>query len=454
MQRLFRRLPFVTPGSTAQVAPPDLQRRFHHLYGDIAWYGLLAGTTIAFLGVYAARLGASALQIGLLTAGPALVNLVFTLPIGRWLQSRPIGRSVFGSAVAFRLLYLVYALLPLTLPPDAQLQALIWATFLFTIPGVALAIGFNALFAQAVPPEWRGVVAGRRNALLSVTYIVASLLSGFILNNTSLEVGYTLIFGLGFIGAAMSTYHVGKLRDVRERPDEEPERIRQVIGDAASPGDMRGGQQGVGQRVGVGLRAFTRGKNLLRLEVLRGAYGAVILALFVFHAAQFMPGPLFPLRWVDSLHLNDGQIAIGTAFFHGTTLLGSLQFAGLSRRFGYHKLLVAGTAGLSFYPLFTAFMPNFFFYVVTSIVGGLAWAMVGGALSNYLLEKVPANDRPAYLAWYNLALNAAILLGALLGPLLASWFNLTIALVISFVFRLVGSLLIWLAEPRTKAQEN
>ena len=113
---------------------------------------------------------------------------------------------------------------------------------------------------------------------------------------------------------------------------------------------------------------------------------------------------------------------------------------------------MAGTAGLSLYPLFTAFMPNFFFYVVTSIAGGLGWAMVGGALSNYLLEKVPANDRPAYLAWYNLALNAAILLGALLGPLLASWFNLTIALVISFVFRLVGSLLIWLAEPRTKPQ--
>ncbi len=451
MQRLFRRLPFVTPGSTQQIVTPELRNRFHHLYGDIAWYGLLSGTTIAFLGVYAARLGASALQIGLLTAGPALVNLVFTLPIGRWLQSRPIGRSVFGGAVAFRILYLIYALLPLTMPPDQQLQAMIWATFLFTIPGVALAIGFNALFAQVVPPEWRGVVAGRRNALLSVVYIVASLLSGYILNNTTLEVGYTLIFGLGFIGAAMSTYHVGKLRDVRERPDEEPERIRQVIGDAASPGDMRGGQ-GTGQRVGVGLRAFTRGKNLLRLEVLRGAYGSVILALFVFHTAQFMPGPLFPLRWVDALHLDDGQIAIGTAFFHGTTLLGSLQFAGLSKRFGYHRLTVAGTAGLSLYPLFTAFMPNFFFYVVTSIIGGLAWAMVGGALSNYLLEKVPANDRPAYLAWYNLALNAAILLGALLGPLLASMFDLTVALVLSFVFRLVGSLLIWLAEPRTKVQ--
>ena len=451
MDKLFRRLPFLAPGSTQQVVPPELRSRFHHLYGDIAWYGLLSGTTIAFLGVYAARLGATALQIGLLTAGPALVNLIFTLPIGRWLQSRPIGRSVFGSSVAFRLLYLVYAVLPFLLPPEQQLQTMIWATFLFTVPGVAFAIGFNALFAQTVPPEWRGVVAGRRNALLSIVYIVSSLLSGYILNNTSLEVGYTLIFLLGFIGAAMSTYHLSRLRDIRERPDEEPARIRQVIGDAANPGDVRGGQ-GIGQRFGVALRSFTRGNNLLRLEVLRGVYGGVILALFVFHTAQFMPGALFPLRWVDDLHFTDGQIAVGTAVFHGATLLGSLQFARLSSRFGYHKLTVAGTAGLSLYPLFTAFMPNFFYYAVTSLIGGLAWALVGGAMSNYLLEKVPENDRPAYLAWYNLALNAAILLGALLGPLMASWLNLTLALVLSFVFRLLGSLLIWLAEPRTKAQ--
>ena len=93
------------------------------------------------------------------------------------------------------------------LRPPQQIEVLIWATLLLTIPGVALAIGFNALFAIAVPIEWRGYVAGRRNALLSVVYIIASLLAGVILNRTSLEVGYTLIFAVGFVGAAMSTYH-------------------------------------------------------------------------------------------------------------------------------------------------------------------------------------------------------------------------------------------------------
>lgn len=59
-------------------------------------------------------------------------------------------------------------------------------------------------------------------------------------------------------------------------------------------------------------------------------------------------------------------------------------------------------------------------YLVAS-VGGAAWSLVGGALANYLLEMAPINDRPAYLAWYNLALNAGILGGSLQGPVLMYW---------------------------------
>ncbi len=453
LQRLLQRIPFFAPTATQPVMPETLRRHTHHLYGDIAWYGLLAGSTIAFFSVYAARLGATAFQIGLLTAGPATVNLLFTLPAGRWLQNRPVGAAVYWSATASRGLFLLYALLPLLLPAALQIEVMIWATLLLTIPAVGLAIGFNALFAAAVPIEWRGHVVGRRNALISLVYVITSLVSGYILSHTPLEIGYTIIFSLGALGAIMSTYHVAQLRDIRETPAEEPPLLRQVIGDRAQPGGVRGGQ-GVGERVSIALRAFTRSGNLLRTEVLRGGFGMVILALFAFHAAQFMPGALFPLRWVGQLQFSDQQISIGTAVFHSCVLLGSLQFDRLSRRFGNHTLTVAGTALLSLYPLMTAFMPDLFYYVLTSLIGGLAWSLVGGALGNYLLEKVPAGDRPAYLAWYNLALNGAILLGALFGPLMAEWFNLQIALVMAFVLRLAGAFLIWLVEPKAAAQKE
>ena len=450
MQNLWKRLTQRTPKDTREIVPVEYKKHFHHLYGDMAWYGLLAGSTIAFLSVYAARIGASALQIGLLTAGPALVNLVFTLPTGAWLRKRPIGAAVFRSAVAFRFLYLIYALLPLLLAPVAQIQVLVWVTLILTIPGIGLAIGFNALFAITVPPEWRGYVAGRRNALISVVYVVTSLLSGFVLNNTSLEVGYTIIFGLGFVGATMSTYHLSRLpRDPRPARRRTAAYQRGTGGCSTArrhprwPRHWRSGQHSLAG-------AFTRGRNLLRFEVLRGGYGVVLLALFTFHTAQYMPAALFPLRWVDQLHFSDGEIALGTAVFHSSVLLGSLRFGWLTRKYGSHKLLVAGTGLLSTYPLFTAFMPNLFFYLLTSLIGGLAWALAGGALANYLLEKVPPSDRPAHLAWYNLALNGAILLGALLGPLLAGWFTIQIALVLAFALRLAGSFFIWIADGATR----
>ena len=245
----------------------------------------------------------------------------------------------------------------------------------------------------------------------------------------------------------MSAYHLSYLRKIRERPGDEPKVIRQIIGDQARPGAVRAGQ-GIGSPVGVALRSFTRGGDVLRLGVLRSGYGIIILALFVFHTAQFMPTALFPLRWVDQLHFTDGQIAVGTAVFHSTVLVGSLYFAHITQRFGNHRVTVIGAAILSLYPLLTAFIPNFGFFLVTSIVGGIGWAFIGGALANYLLDRIPANDRPVHLAWYNMALSAAILLGALFGPYLANRFNLQVALVLSAVFRLLGAAFIWLADRR------
>ena len=63
------------------------QHNARQLYRDIFWFGILAGSAQAFLAVYAARIGASAYQVGLLTAGPAVVSLVVSLPAARSMHS-------------------------------------------------------------------------------------------------------------------------------------------------------------------------------------------------------------------------------------------------------------------------------------------------------------------------------------------------------------------------------
>ena len=110
-------------------------------------------------------------MVGLLTAGPAVINLMFTLPAGRWLESRPIGPSVFWSAVFNRVFYLLWVVIPWLFLPQGQLWAFVLVTLLMSIPGTALSVGFNALFAEAVPTEWRGHVTGIRNAVLAVAFI-------------------------------------------------------------------------------------------------------------------------------------------------------------------------------------------------------------------------------------------------------------------------------------------
>lgn len=425
---------------TVQV-PDTLQPTFFHLYWDIAWFGILSGSTVSFLSVYAARLGASAFLIGLLTAGPAVVGLAFTLPAGRWLQRRPVGKAVFWAAVLGRLGYLFFVFLPLLLAPDQQVTALLVLVLLMTIPGTVLAIGFNAIYASAVPLEWRGHVVSIRNALLSLIYVATSLFCGWLLNRFSFEIGYTIIFGLGFLGAAMSTVHLWFLRNTSDETPPGPPQIREVIGDLARPGDIR--ILGITLRTNIGLRAFTRGADLLRLEVLRGSYGRLIFAFLLFHIALYLPIPLFPLYWVDRLNFNDGDISLGTAVFHCAVLLGSLWIGKLTNRWGNRHITAIGAVLLSSYPLLTGFMTGLWMYILVSFIGGFAWSLVGGAIGNYLLENVPNTDRPAYLAWYNLALNLAILLGSLLGPLLAQQVGLVEALLISFVGRALAGIAFW-----------
>jgi hypothetical protein len=70
---------------------------------------------MAFVAIYAARLGATSFQVSLLTAGPAVVNLLFSLPAGRWMQDKSLVRVTFWSSIWHRLGYLVFILLPLLL---------------------------------------------------------------------------------------------------------------------------------------------------------------------------------------------------------------------------------------------------------------------------------------------------------------------------------------------------
>ena len=145
---------------------------------------------------------------------------------------------------------------------------------------------------------------------------------------------------------------------------------------------------------------------------------------------------------VNNLRLTDDHIGIGTALFYLSVLLGSIQLRRVVQRMGHKNVTGYGVVGMALYPILMGLSTQVWHFYGLSILGGLVWALVGGAYANYLLEHIPAHDRPAHLAWYNIVLNAAILFGSLAGPALANGMGIVAALIVFGVLRLLAGIII------------
>ncbi len=413
-------------------APSALQRaNFNALYWDIFFYGILAGTAINFLPIYAVRIGADPFRVGLLTSGPALVNLVLSLPAGQWLRHRDVLRTTQIGAIFNRLGFPILVVLPWLLPPAAVLDVLPAVVMGMALPGVVLAISFNAMFADVVPPEWRAQVVGRRNALLAVASTAASLGGGKLLGLLPEPLNYQVLFTIGAIGATLSGYFVWQIR----RP------AAQIAG---SP--MTG--SGPANRFSRWLNRATI-REVLRLDVVRSRFGLLMLAYLVFYVAQFTAIPLQPVFWVQTLKLTDFEIGVGNALFYLTLMVGSLALAPLTARAGMYRLMTIGTILYGLYPLITAQAQDAWLFYFVSLLGGVIWGIAGGSLTGWLMEGVPAHDRPAHMALHNVVLNLGTLTGTLLGPALADLFGTRDGLWISGWMRVAAGIVIGiLARPQ------
>jgi MFS family permease len=418
---------------STQDVPKEYRVIFNHLYWDVTWWGVLSGTTIGFLVIYATRIGATGEQIGLINAGPAIVNLLLALPAGIWLGKLPIDRAVFWSGMLQRLFYLVFAFLPFLIFPQRQIWVIIVASLLMSIPGTGIAIGFNALFAEVVPPDWRGHVVGIRNALLSVTTVISALLAGQILTRLVFPLGYQVVFILGFIGAILSCLHLGMIHPLRKPAAQQEERTTE--GTITGPASVL--QSDTGFFPGI-IRSF-RG---LRFDILKGKFGTVILLLFFFHFAQNIAIPVFPIYTVNVLHFSDIVLSLGSGIYSTAVFLGSMQFARVSKKFGNKKTIGFGFILMATYPTFIGLSHGVFLYFVASVTGGIAWAMAFGALFNYLLEYIPPSELAPHLSWYTLAFNAAVLLGSFIGPAIATLTGPSTSLFIFAVLRGLAGLAI------------
>lgn len=419
----FRSISMLPPGISALS-----RRNFFHLYADTIWFGVLNGSAISFLAVYAARVGATSEQVGIINAAPALMALIFSLPFGAWIEPQSKRRAVFLTAFLMRIYYLPLILIPNRLPEDLQVGVILIMVFLMNIPATGLGVSFNALFAEAVALEHRAQIAGIRNVLFAIVSIVTSIGVGQILNTLTFPTGYQIVFAIGFLSAALSTLHLGLVQPPRREKVASPEEGEKIEFDK---------EENLALEIGIIQQVLTRIRRVLQLEIVRSPFRTVLWLMFAFHLAQFFPLPLFPIFAVRVLAVPDRTISIANAIFFLAMLIGSSQAPRLVARIGNQKLTGVGLVFLAGYPLVLSLSYDPTPYLAAHLLGGTGWGFASSSMFNFVLEKAKPHTLAAHLAWFNLFANAGILLGSVTGPLVGNLIGIRAALMVFALIRVM-----------------
>src|SRR5690242_19905176 len=116
-----------------------------------------------FLPVFLLRMGASASDVGLLTALPALTAFLLAIPFGRWLQPR--GQIVKWYS-RLRLVawssYAIMAVVTAVLPREHAIPVLLLVWALASLPSTAALVTFALVMDGAAGPGGRFDLLGRR----------------------------------------------------------------------------------------------------------------------------------------------------------------------------------------------------------------------------------------------------------------------------------------------------
>lgn len=403
--RLFR-------SRAAAVVRPKSQedRNVRCFFADIACQGVLAGAGAAYLSVFAVRLGASTLQVSLLSSLPALLLSLAAVPAGRYVaRQRRVVPVLIRFAVLFDLAYLAIAGVPWLGSLAAPAIVVIWS--LAALANAVGTVAFVATMGEAIAPHRRAAFISTRYAIHASVAAVTLQVTGAVLTHLPFPLGYQAVFLASFGFALGSAFALSRVRIPDQTPVAEARRA-----------SLRCQLQAL--RVGV------------RSEP---AFFGYLGSATVYRLGLNLPTALYSVFWVNHLHLTDGTIATFTTLNYVFTVIGYYFWGRVSQRRGRAFATAAACFGLSLYPLLTGLARSPALIYVASIAGGFAGAGVNVAFLDVLLATAPADRRSLYVAMDTSTANGVACLGPLIGSLLDGAIGIRPALCVAFGVRFLGA---------------
>src|SRR6185503_10180565 len=180
----FRASVAVVGGAMARPAtpPPIRARNWSLVQADSIFIGIVTASG-TFLPVFLLRLDASANDVGLLTALPALTAFLLAIPFGRMLQRR---RNIVPWYSRLRLLawssYAAMAAVAAILPREQAIPIMLGVWALASLPSTAALVAFPMVMDGVAGKDGRFDLLGRRWAIAGVSTAASVAIGGQFLN--------------------------------------------------------------------------------------------------------------------------------------------------------------------------------------------------------------------------------------------------------------------------------
>ena len=395
-------------------ASPDIQKR-NFRYVQIDAVGVsISNIAAPFLPVFLTRLGASNLQVGLLTSMPGVTGLVLAILTGRFLQTRK--NIVPWYSVARLLVIACYALtgiVTLILPSQYAVIATLAIWALATLPQTALAVAFSVVMNAVAGPEGRYALLSRRWFIFGLTSVIGT----FFVTRTIDLLQFPRNYEIMFMGLSLG----GLISFIFSRRIQIPNQTPPALVTATSASDSA--------------RSY--------LALLRSAPAFVSFASkrFVYFSALALSLPILPLFLVREVKATDSQIGVINMSMTIVMLAGYILWPRLSERFGGRFVLLATTLGMVTYPLLTALVPNVAWIYAFAGLAGLFQGGLDLVFFDELMKTIP----PEYSATFVSLAQSMQYLSMIVAPLVGTWLADSIglggALLVSAGLRFFGFLL-------------
>ena len=364
---------------------------------DGACWAVMFGAGESYTRRWAIHWNADELTLALLGAVPLFLAGFAQVLSANLQEVYPHRKRLFlPVALVQALTWIPMALLPVLWPERAALlvlavACLYFACAYFTTPP------WNSLMGDLVPPERRGVYFGNRLRIVNLCTLTALLLGGWILHASAAaghaREGFYAIFGISLAARLASRAFLARMHEPPFRPSPE---------DRFSVLDF--------------VRRAPK-SNFARFVVF------VTLIMFGAHVA----GPFFDLWQIRDLGFDDMQYAISLSVAVLAQFLTLQSWGRIGDRFGNRKILVLTSVLMPSLPILWCLGRSFAWVLFCQTVAGTVWAWFNLATANFLFDAVTPGKRARCVAYYNLFINAGVLLGSLLGGWFAGWWPVAVS---------------------------